>query len=386
MNKLFKIKKLTLINRMKKISVFIALLWFTYSCGSNESSTEVAQTETTTVSDAIQDESLIRIVNVNMESVSPKPFKSYIRLIGEVKAVDDIKYSSEVSGKLLSYLVKEGQNVKKGQAFAKIDDEMLNKDVERMEAVVASTRENYLRLKELWQTDSIGSEIGYLNAKYSFEQNKASLEQLKIQLRKTTLISPINGVIETQFVKAGEMVMPGTPVVRIIGNDKVKVEVGVPANYAGVIKKGEEAVVNFDAYPDREFKSMITLVGSSIQTQSRTFKVELELENSNNDFKIDMVANVILETNSFENAIVVSQEHVYRTENGYEVFLVGKDSKGNPVAKRQFVTLGPGFDNKVVVKTGLKQGDKLITTGSADVENMTRIQVVSSESSMASTN
>jgi RND family efflux transporter MFP subunit len=238
----------------------------------------------------------------------------------------------------------------------------------------------------LWKKDSIGSEIGYLNAKYSYEQNKASLDQLKIQLRKTTLTSTVNGVLETQFVKAGEMVMPGTQVVRLIGTDKVKVEVGVPANYAGVIRKGEEAVISFDAYPDKEFKSIITTVGSSIQTQSRTFKVELELENTKNDFKIDMVANVILETNNFDEAIVVNQEYVYRTENGYEVFLAGKDDNGNSVAKRQSVTLGPGFDNKVVIKSGLKVGDKLITTGSGDVENMTRIQVVTTQPTMASKN
>ena len=350
------------------------------ACSSNESE-NVETTETTQPV-----ETLVRIVNVNAEKIAPKEFTSFIRLIGEVKAMNDVKQSSEVSGKLVSYSVKEGQAVKAGDVFAKIDDEMLKKDVERMEAIVSSARENYTRLKELWATDSIGSEIGYLNAKYAYEQNKASLDQLKIQLRKTKMVANINGIIETQFVKAGEMVMPGTPVIRLIGNDKVKIEVGVPANYAGVIKKGDEAIVTFDAYPDREFKTTITMVASSIDTQSRTFKIELELPNTKNDFKIDMLANVILETNSFENAIVVNQEYVYRTENGYEVFLVGKDAKGNPVAKNQVVTLGPGFENKVLIKNGLKVGDILITIGSGDVENMTRIKVVKTESTMASAN
>jgi len=365
---------------MKKISLLMLAVVLFAACSSNES--ETAETTETTK----QEETLVRIVNVNAEMIAPKEFTSFIRLIGEVKAMHDVKQSSEVSGKLVSYSIKEGQTVKAGDVFAKIDDEMLKKDVERMVAIVSSARENYMRLKELWSTDSIGSEIGYLNAKYSYEQNKASLDQLKIQLRKTNMVANINGVLETQFVKAGEMVTPGTPVVRIIGNEKVKIEVGVPANYAGVIKKGDEAIVTFDAFPGREFKTVISLVAGSIDTQSRTFKIELELSNTSNDFKIDMLANVILETNSFENAIVVNQEYVYRTENGYEVFVVGKDAKGNSVAKNQVVTLGPGFENKVLIKNGLKVGDTLITIGSADVENMTRIKVVKTESTMASAN
>jgi membrane fusion protein, multidrug efflux system len=367
---------------MKKISLLLAALALMVACSSNESKTE--SVENTPV--VKQEENLVRIVNVNAETIVLKPFTSYIRLIGEVKAMHDVKQSAEVSGKLLSYSVKEGQFVKAGDVVGQIDDEMLKKDVERMEAIVSATRENYERLKLLWSKDSIGSEINYLNAKYAYDQNKASLDQLKIQLRKTKLVANISGVVETQFVKAGEMVIAGTPVFRLISTGKVKVEVGVPANYAGVIKKGEEGVVSFDAFPDKEFKTAITFVASSIQTQSRTFKVELELDNETNDLKVDMVANVILETNRFDRAIVVNQEYVYRTENGYEVFVVGKDDKGHAVAKRQFVTLGPGFDNKVVVKNGLESGDKLITIGSGDVENMTRILVVSNDSSMASSN
>ncbi len=364
---------------MKKISLLIFTVVLFASCSSDE-------TETVATQNSTQEETLVRIVNVNAETIAPKEFTSFIRLIGEVKAIHDVKQSSEVSGKLVSYSVNEGQVVKAGDVFAKIDDEMLKKDVERMEAIVSSARENYMRLKELWSSDSIGSEIGYLNAKYVYEQNRASLDQLKIQLRKTKMVANINGVIESQFVKAGEMVMPGTPVVRIIGNEKVKIEVGVPANYAGVIKKGDVAMVTFDAFPDREFKTVISLVASSINTQSRTFKIELELSNTSNDFKIDMLANVILETNSFENAIVVNQEYVYRTEKGYEVFVVAKDDNGNTIAKNKVVNLGPGFDNKILIKSGLKVGDTLITIGSADVENKTRIKVVKTQATMASTN
>jgi len=137
---------------MKKISLLIFTVVLFASCSSDE-------TETVATQNSTQEETLVRIVNVNAETIAPKEFTSFIRLIGEVKAIHDVKQSSEVSGKLVSYSVNEGQVVKAGDVFAKIDDEMLKKDVERMVAIVSSARENYMRLKELWSTDSIGSEM-----------------------------------------------------------------------------------------------------------------------------------------------------------------------------------------------------------------------------------
>ena len=367
------------LNLMKKIVLSLLMIGAFAACTSDEA----AKVETIEAETMVTEETVVKVVNVNAEEVKLQPFTSYIRLVGEVKAKDDIRYSAEVSGKLLSYSVDQGGYVKAGQVFAKIDDEMLTKDVERMEAMVAAARENYERLGKIWNEDSIGTELGYLNAKYNYEQSKASLDQLKIQLRKTRLTSPVNGVIETQLVKAGEMVSPGMAVVRIIGTDNVKIEVGVPANYAGVIGKGDGAVVSFDAYPSKEITSTINYVASSIQTQSRTFKVELHIPNTNNELKIDMVANVILETNRFDSAIVVPQEFVFRTENGYEAFVVKKDANGNTIARSVKVNLGPSFDNKVVVSTGLSVGDKLITTGSGNIENMSRVLLVDESSSMA---
>lgn len=353
---------------MKTILSLLVGLTLIASCTKQESQ----QTETPESSA----ENSVKIVNVQAEELSLEPFTAYIRLVGEVKAKDDIRYSAEVSGKVIRYYAQEGDRVKAGEAIAKIDDEMLKKDVERMEAVVAAAYENYKRLESIWKNDSIGTEIGYLNAKYNYEQNKASLEQLKIQLRKTTVISPINAVVETHFVKEGELVSAGTPLVRLIGTDKVKVRVGVPANYAAVIHKGDSARVTFDAFADKEYQTEISYVASSIETKSRTFRIEMELPNQNNELKIDMVANVILETARFQEAIVVNQENVFRTENGYEVFLVGKNADGEAIAIARTVTLGPSFNNRVVVTSGLNPGEKLITGGSGNIENASRIAVV----------
>lgn len=366
---------------MKNLFIILISLSVFAACSKDEAAKEQSSSSTEQTDAAI--ESVTKVVNVNVENLAFEPFTSYIRLVGEVKSIDDIRYSTEVSGKLISYSIPEGGFVKAGQVFAKIDDEMLKKDIERMEANVAASRENFERLESIWKKDSIGTEIGYLNAKYAYKQVKASLDQLKIQLRKTNVTSPINGILETQFVKAGEMVGAGTPIVRIIGNDKVKIEVGVPANYAGQIHKGESAIIEFDAFPGKKYDSHINYVASSIVTQSRIFKIEIHMPNTDNALKIDMIANVTLETNRLEKAIVVPQEYVFRTENGYEVFLAGKDAEGDLIAKSVLVKLGPSFNNRVVIAEGLKVGDQLITKGSGNIENLSRVIIVEKQSTMA---
>jgi RND family efflux transporter MFP subunit len=343
------------------------------ACGSEETADQVSENSGTK-------EELVKQVNVNVKELSSSQFTNFIRLVGEVKAKDDIMVSGEVSGRLVEYYVPEGGMVKKGQVFAKIDDELLLSDIERVQAMTENSRETYERLKKIWEEDSIGTKLELLNARYAFKQNNANLSSLNVQLRKTELKAPISGVLEMQRVKAGEMVTTGVPVSRIIGTENVKVVVGVPANYAAKVERGDSALVTFDAYPGREYKGRIDYVASSIESKSRTFNVEIYVPNKDRALKIDMVVNVTLETQHFEDVIVIGQQYVFKTEDGYSVYVVDKDDEGNSIARSQKVKLGGSYQNRVLISDGLEVGDNLITLGSGQVENQTRIKVINNSS------
>lgn len=329
-----------------------------------------------------QPEELVKTVNVVTATVTPQDFNSYVRVVGLVETSDDISISAEVTGKVLKYAVQEGQKVRAGQTILKIDDAKLKQEKARLEAVTSQARENYERLKKIYEEDGIGSEIAFLNAKYTYEQNESSLASVNVDLANTEIKAPFNGTVEAIMFEVGEMVSPGSQVVRLIGSENYKISAGVPARYADVIKVGNEVEIWFDTQSQDTLVKRIAYVGNSINPQNRTFRIEIDLP-ADEQMKVDMIANIRLNTMQQSDVIVVSEEFIYSKEDRYVAYLNSTNSEGKTVAKEQEVVLGPSYKSNVVIESGLKAGDELITIGSAFLNNGMRITVMDEDNALA---
>ncbi|WP_421772991.1 efflux RND transporter periplasmic adaptor subunit [Gracilimonas sp.] len=324
--------------------------------------------------EADESEELVKTVNVVSKNITPSVFTSFVRVIGTVETSNDIMISAEVSGRVVSYSVEEGDVVREGQTIIKINDAKLKSEKARLEAMTEQARENYERLKRIYEEDGIGSEIDYLNAKYNYEQTKSALESIKVDLENTSIKAPFSGTVESKMIEVGEMVSPGTPVVRLIGTTDYIVSAGVPARYSDAVRTGDNVEVWFDTQDQAgdTLLGTVSFAGKSISSQNRTFRIEIQLPKAN-EYKVDMIANVRLKTYEQENAIVMSEEFIYSKEDGYVVYLVGENEDGQPVAKERKVTLGNSYKTKVIIEDGLEEGEELITIGSAFLEEGMRI-------------
>ena len=323
-------------------------------------------------------EELIKMVNVETEVLSSEPFNSFLRLVGTVETSDDVQLSAEVSGKVFMHLVSEGQKVQKGQTILRIDDAKLSQEVARLEAVVAQYETTWKRVQTLYEEENIGSEIDYLNAKYAYDQNKSALSSLSVDLENTEIIAPFTGVVETIFVEEGEMVAPGMPAIRLIGANQFVISAGVPARYANVVELGDRVDVWFDTQVQDTLAGTIVYVANSIDPSNRTFKIDIRLPSGKTYYKVDMIANLRLNTLSLNQAVVVSEEFVYSKGEGYVMYVKGTNSEGKDIALERKVELGPSFKTEVVISRGLAPGDEIITIGSAFLNDRVRINVVNS--------
>ncbi len=336
-----------------------------YNCSSNEM-------------ESSEPEELIKMVNVETEVLFLEPFNSFLRLVGTVETSDDVQLSAEVSGKVSMHVVSEGQQVQKGQTILRIDDAKLSQEVARLEAMVAQSETTWKRIQTLYEEENIGSEIDYLNAKYAYDQNKSALSSLAVDLENTEIIAPFTGVVETIFVEEGEMVAPGMPAIRLIGADQFVISAGVPARYANVVELGDQVDVWFDTQVQDTLAGNIVYVANSIDPSNRTFKIDIRLPSGKTYYKVDMIANLRLNTLSLNQAVVVSEEFVYSKGDGYVMYIKGTNSEGKDIALERKVELGPSFKTEVVIKRGLVPGDEIITIGSAFLNDRVRINVVNS--------
>jgi RND family efflux transporter MFP subunit len=178
------------------------------------------------------------------------------------------------------------------------------------------------------------------------------------------------------------MAMPGMPIARIVSNLRVKVTAGVPERDALSVGRAEPVIVTFDALPGREFPGRINYVGARVDSVNRTVPIEVLMENPAGQIKSGMVANVRVARAQLIDVVVVPQQVVLRTEDGYEAFVVVEED-GRPVARSRAVTLGQSYGDRVVVRQGLEPGDRLVVLGQHQVNDGGPVRLVNRPDSAA---
>lgn len=317
----------------------------------------------------------VKIVNVETTTLEPRPFAATVRITGEAEPETDVTVSAEESGVLESFAAPRGRRVESGAVIARIDDAVLSAQVEEARAAAQLARDRYVRQRRLWEEEGIGSEIAYLQAKSEAEAAAARLDQLRARLGRTVLRAPVAGTVDDHLVDAGEVVQPGTPVARLVNASRLEISGGVPERYAARVGRGDSALVTFDILPGRVFDGEISFVGTAVDRESRTFPIEIVMDNPEGEVKPYMIANVRVLMRRIDEAIVVPRDVLLRTEEGQQAIVVVEGENG-PVAEARDVTLGATSEDEVVVTGGLEAGERLVVRGHQMVDPGDRVRVV----------
>jgi membrane fusion protein, multidrug efflux system len=317
----------------------------------------------------------VRTVNVEVVTVGGGAFTDYLRLVATAEAERDVTVSAEEGGVVTRLFVQKGTRVAAGQPLARVDDRVLSAQLEQARAQARLAREQYERQRRLWQDEQIGSEMAYIQAMYQAEMAEASAKVLAERVSRTVVRAPIAGLVEERFVQVGAMVAPGSPVVRIVDADTVKIAGGVPERFAADVARGAEARVTFDVLGGREFAGRASFVGAAVNPRDRTMPLEIEVANPGGVIKPGMVAEVRLTRRAYDAAITVPRDAVLRTEAGYVVMVV-EEQDGRLYAAQRVVGVGPSAAGSVVIESGLEPGDRVVVVGQQQVAAGDLVQIV----------
>jgi len=193
------------------------------------------------------------------------------------------------------------------------------------------------------------------------EQSRQTLYELYAQAEKTTVTSPIDGVIIEQNAREGE-VAQGT-IVRIIDQDSLRVEALIPEVDIAKVQKGDEAVVIFDAYPDKiiqgELKSID--ITKTIKENNTYYKADVDIKGKNKLVILDgMNAEVNIQIDDRENVLVVSRRFAKKDGKGYFVYILGNGKRNKGQFSKKYFREGLIGDDFVEIISGLEKGEKIV--------------------------
>ncbi len=331
---------------------------------------------------------------VAVDTLRINDFAHYIELQGKVDA-EGIAYvaPSGPGGQVKAIFVKAGQRVGKGQLILKLDDAMARQGVAAAQQMVVSAQQQtgqikarldqaesiYTRYQNLWK-QGIGAEIQVVNAKADFEAISAQLRAAQAQVgsaqaqvrlaqeqaNMSNVYAGISGMIEEMNVTVGEFfspqsaAMPGAGI-RIVNNNSLKVVTNVPENYIARVKKGDKVEIVIADSGKPPYKSIISMVGGTIDATNRSFTTEAKLP-SDPELKPNQTATLKILDYEAKATVAVPVNVVQSDEKGKYVYVMEKAGE-KTVARKKMVNVGEAYNGFIEIKSGLTGGELIITQG-----------------------
>ncbi len=281
----------------------------------------------------------------------------------EIKAYKEIMVTPAASGvRVDKIFVEVGDKVKEGQIIATLDPTQYNQQMTSLK----NLRADYSRLESVYNAGGISLQ--------TLDQAKTNLliqEEIANNLKTNIeVLSPISGVVTARNTEAGNLFL-SQPIVNIMQINNLKVTADIPEIYFPNVKMGMPIELTTEVYPGEIFEGKVSLISPAINSDTRTFSVEVTVPNSSERLRPGMFGRTKFSMMS-KDAITIPDIAVQKQTGTDDRFVyVNK----NGVAERRGVTIGRLVGAKYDILSGVEAGEEVITTAFSRISNGTKIQI-----------
>lgn len=311
------------------------------------------------------DDSTQRPTNVRVETALPAGGGASVQYPGKVKAAQDACLAFRVGGVIKRYCVEEGAHVSKGQLLAVLDDTDYRVQLSATEAEYEQVKAQTERIISLYK-DSVATPNDYDKAVYGLRQIQAKLQNHKDQLSYTKLYAPFSGCIQKHLYEGHEAVGAGTPVVSMVGDGALEVEINLPAaDYvARDAFKGYQCT--FNVYPGEVYNLVpISITPKANSNQLYTVRLQLQTEGKPQPAAgMSAMVTIITGEKGEEgaSAIKVPSSAVLNTDGKSYVFVY--EPEGSTLRRCEVTMKEVLADGYCIVETGeAAAGEKVVSSG-----------------------
>lgn len=336
--------------RFKRLYYIFSILLF-WSCGNQEQEADEP----------------VDPIAISAREVTSSTFPLILERTGNIRPWEQVLISGNPGTRISNIYADIGDRVNKGELLVQMNQSQL----QQARAQFQLAEKDLNRLDTLLEMGSI-SQQRYDQAETEYANALNNLQMLRENIRLT---SPITGVVTGKYFYEGEQYSPSAnapSILTVMDIEPVKVVLNISQEYYTEIEKDMPADVMVDNFPDTTFEGRVWKKYPVIDEASRTFEIEVRIENENRLLRPGMFAEVELPLTSKTGIYVPVSAIIDQpgTSNQY-LFLVNGDS-----VKRITVRTGLQVNDKVLIEEGLQEGNTIVTEGMAKLQEGDQIQII----------
>jgi len=296
-------------------------------------------------------------VHVEAAAVKVADLKQELPAVGSLSSPQETVVAPQISGRIVSLDIAQGQVLQRGQILARLDDSIQQAALASAEATLANARDVYERDQQVVKTGGV-SEQQLQSDKTAVRQAEAKVKQAKVNLQYTTIRAPFTGALGLRQVSLGAYLNAGDAIVRIRQMDPLYLDFEIPQQAVGRISLGQEANFTVPGISS-EFEGKVTTIDPALNADSRNVHVQATVPNPKLLLKPGMFAQVRLIVGTKPDTLFVPAQSIVPEGDVRYVWIVAAGDK----AEQRSVNVGQYRNNWVEIISGLKPADRVVTAG-----------------------
>jgi len=333
-----------IIERAAKLGIMLLLAFGLVSCSSESGNKNIVVKQVNVISD------------IEGYIVKPSTIDQTISISGTIKPMEETVLMPEVAGRVVIINLEEGKFVKQGTILIKLFDEDLQAQLHKAQAQLELAEQTQIRQGELMKVNGI-SQLDYDQSVLQVHSIKADIEVLKVQIRKTEVHAPFDGVIGLRNISLGAEVTPSTSLATIRSIKQLKLDFSVPEKYSTQVKPGSKVQFTIQG-DDNKHEAIVMATEEGIDPGTRNLKVRAMVRMDSSIFIPGTFANVELRLNENKNALMVPTQAIIPRERDKQLIVARS-------GRAQFIKVKTRIrqESMIEVTEGIQPGDTVVTTG-----------------------
>jgi membrane fusion protein (multidrug efflux system) len=299
---------------------------------------------------------------VEVVTVTPETVRDTVTLVGQLDSEHSVELRPEIDGVVESIDFVEGQNAKRGDVLVSLRDAEQRARAREARARAKLAEELFARIQQL-SAKEVSAKVEFDKASAELEVARAEAELRDVELAKTKVLAPFDGVVGARLVSPGERVRRSTKLVRIDAVDRLQLVFAVPEIGVPFVRTGMPVTITVKPFPELRFAGEVFFVSPTLDAATRRLTLKAWVPNPDRKLQPGLFANLEVQLAERPNAIVVPDAALLVDQGGSFVWRIGEDRK----AQRVPVEVGLRKASRVELTGALAAGDRIVSAGTQKV-------------------
>lgn len=312
-------------------------------------------------------------IPVTVTSIERGAISSTFHTTATLESRNEADIITRVTGIIEQLSVEEGDYVEKGQVLAKIDPRRYQLALNKADAELAGIKQELQRLSSMVLKKLVSAQAAD-KLKYQHRAASAARELAALDLQDSQIIAPISGYISHRYVKTGHFTQGYQKLFHIVDLSSLQAIVYLPEHQLSNIDIEQQALLSFSARQGKKYRAQVRSISPVIDSRSGTFKVILSLDNSHQQLKPGMFAQVALTFDTHRDVLTIPSGAIITLDNQSKIYLV-RDNKAVEIA----VSKGFVQQQFTEISGEVVAGDLVVINGQHSLKADALVEILNAE-------